>query len=957
MLKQQPQPGSGGRKAANGTSAGLPSSAPSSSSSGSSMSRAAAGRSRGSAKVPQSSSPVFDGVYNNARMLHFLTAVVGSTCDVRVRSGSVYEGIFKTLSSQCELAVDAVHQPCADSGQSPRREDIVDTMIFRPADLVTMTCRDVDLSFATRDSFTDSAIGPARLNGEHREKILQRWEDTDSNGETCELDSDTSNGWDASEMFRFNEENYGVKSTYDSSLSMYTVALERGSSELFRQREARAARLASEIESSPQYRRRVSLENDEGRSEEDKYGAVSRDRDSPGFSSSSREGRYVPQAQRTRDPAGSGAAASRAGGGERGGPVGGAPLPGRIGGSGSPRTSSPRSSPSTRGAGSHPPGAAPRPTSPPLASAPPAHPPPHAHPHPDSGRAVNGVSSRMSPKSQRPVQPTRTVRTPHTNSSPAVSRSPKPGGSSQESPLTPPYLDSPVSTTAQKSAGPAPLFPVDVNEILSSVVKERTADSPVSPLETKSTLTKVCSGQQRSQLEELRKFGKEFRLQSTGGSAAPAADSDLPPPPPPEPPRAPSPAAPPSPAEPRQARPGSAEPPGQPADRQSPETPPATRTPSDTEQDRPEGVTAQVKRSTLNPNAKEFNPNKPPLTLSKPTSAPTPPRPTPPSPSVAVLPQPSQGALYNTPYLSYVSQIQIQGPSVQAPQMYQYTVSTVGQGKYTRAKGSVVTPRSDHSSSAPPMLQAASAAGPPLVASPYSQSYLQFSPQQYSQQAILQAMTHYPGQPMYSMLQGGARMLGSGAGHHQTLGPPGGPQFPGQSEGPPGPQQGLYAPQSYSHHPPQPSSTPTVSQQPPQHPAPSQAQSGQAGPQPSLYHSAPTPPNLPPGHAAPSPQGTYPLPGYSLHSHQPLPHSYHTLGQLAQAHVQGTLQAQHHSGSHPPHQVMLLHAPQQGPNAGPTHPSHGPQQTGPQHYAYIGHPQAVQVQTHPAQVSYHPAGN
>ncbi len=31
-----------------------------------------------------------------------------------------------------------------------------------------------------------------------------------------------SNGWDASEMFRFNEETYGVKSTYDSSLSMYT---------------------------------------------------------------------------------------------------------------------------------------------------------------------------------------------------------------------------------------------------------------------------------------------------------------------------------------------------------------------------------------------------------------------------------------------------------------------------------------------------------------------------------------------------------------------------------------------------------------------------------------------------------------------------------------------------------------------------------------------------------------
>lgn len=58
---------------------------------------------------------------------------------------------------------------------------------------------------------------------------------------------------------------------------MTSVPLEKGNSEVFRQREARAARLASEIESSPQYRHRVSLENDEGKSEEDKYSAVVRD--------------------------------------------------------------------------------------------------------------------------------------------------------------------------------------------------------------------------------------------------------------------------------------------------------------------------------------------------------------------------------------------------------------------------------------------------------------------------------------------------------------------------------------------------------------------------------------------------------------------------------------------------------------------------------------------------------
>lgn len=44
---------------------------------------------------------------------------------------------------------------------------------------------------------------------------------------------------------------------------------------------------------------------------------------------------------------------------------------------------------------------------------------------------------------------------------------------------------------------------------------------------------------------------------------------------------------------------------------------------------------------------------------------------------------------------------------------------------------------------------------------------------------------------MYSMLQGGARMIGQGGGHPQALGP-GGPQFSAQGEGPQGPQQGIY---------------------------------------------------------------------------------------------------------------------------------------------------------------------
>ncbi|KAJ8402614.1 hypothetical protein AAFF_G00366970 [Aldrovandia affinis] len=1046
MLKPQ-QPGSGGRKTSNGTSGPVNmSSVPS----GINTNRASAGRSRNSVKPPSQSSPVFEGVYNNARMLHFLTAVVGSTCDIRVKNGSVYEGIFKTLSSRCELAVDAVHQRSEEGGSGvgslsalPRREEITDTMIFSPSDLVTMTCRDVDLNYATRDTFTDTAISSTRVNGEHREKVLQKWDGGDSNGESYDLETDASNGWDANDMFKFNEENYGIKSTYDSSLSMYTVPLEKGSSEGFRQREARATRLASEIESSPQYRHRVSLENEEGKTEEEKYSIVVRERDgverergreSPrererergrdsSSSTGSREGKYIPLPQRAREMGVS--VSSIRGDRERGGGGGGggstsAPPPNRMGGphsnrpippNSSPRpplpTSSSQSTPSTErhsplsnrgGYSPHHPQTSPGTASaytPPAQARPAGSPPTHSFPLPqslsDTVRSVNGVSSRTSPKSQRPMQTNRPLRTTNSHSSPAGSRSLKPGVSSQDPPVTAPCLDTTsVTVVIPKPSGPAPLFPIDVNEILNSTAKERSVESPGSPQDGKSS--KAPSIQQRSQIEELRKFGKEFRLQpSPGASSSPSATVATLAETAPKSPTPPS-ATEPTPA-PETNQSLAQSPPQDPppeergrekegegmgtsttallalqtaaADRQSPATPQPARTPGSEESrletaERAEGITDQVKKSTLNPNAKEFNPNKAALALTKPTSAPTPPRPTPPSPSVVLQPPPGQGAIYNPPYLSYVSQIQIQGHSVQAPQMYQYTMSTVSQGKYPRAKGSVVAPRSDHSSTAPMLQAAASAAGPPLVASPYPQSYLQYSPQQYSQQ-VIQAMAHYPGQPVYSILQGGARMLGSG-GHPQTLAPPG-PQYQAQGEGPPGPQQGMYAPQSFSHHSgsmhqPQPSSTPTGNQ-PPQHPSQSPGQSGQSGPQPqSLYHSgplsAPTPPNIPPGHT--SPQGSYPLQGYSLHGHQPITHTYPSLGQLTQAHVSGALSGPHHSGTHGPPQVMLLHAPppQQGPGSAPQH-GPPPQQGTHQHYAYIGHPQAVQVQAHPPQqLPFHP---
>ncbi|XP_058872843.1 ataxin-2-like protein [Acipenser ruthenus] len=972
MLKQQPSVG--GRKAANGTT--VTAGSTSSASTGSSSSRPAAGRGRNSGKGPPQSSPVFEGVYNNSRMLHFLTAVVGSTCDVSVKNGSVYEGIFKTLSSKCELAVDAVHKKPSEqvspggvgSGVPPKREDIVDTMIFKPTDLVTMHFKNVDLNYAAKDKFTDSAISGSKVNGDHKEKVLQRWEGGDSNGESYDLESDAVN-------------NAGDEIPIAQHCHPFQVSL-------------------------PAW--------------EGKYIPLpQRARESGGVRGGVRGGSPSPRgslSSRTALPPRSGSAhpssltdtnqASR-------GSYTGHPhhhhhhhhASGFQSHHGEPRgATDPAASPSLRGsavesgAGATPLSVAGSPSDlPPLSGAPSTETvAPQSTGQLQSNqsstgntagspggqeqqRVLNGGASRMSPKSQRvasrTIKPTPSPTGAVTSAGVArASFTPKSGGSSQDSPSTPPYLDNtPVSTATSKPSGPAPTFNVDVNEIINSGGSDRALESPGNAVEPAKLCVKVPTEHQRNQLEELRKFGKEFRLQSSGGAVDPEPGS-------------------------KDVGSGSADPKQQrescgsvesvpvqtadkqqqsdpqaesSADRQSPGTPAAARTPSEGDE-RPEGLPDQVKKSTLNPNAKEFNPNKTILPVSKQTSTPTPPRPqTLPSPSITVLPPQNQGGIYNPPYISNVYQIHM-GPAVQGPQMYQYTVSAMSQGKYQRAKGSMGPQRSDqhHTASAPPMMQATTAAGPPLVAtSPYPSSYLQY-PQQYAgQQAVMQAIQHYQSQPMYPMLQGGnPRMLTSG-GHPQTLVSSSTPQYPSAD-------QAMYAtvPQPYPHHSnplhphqPQPASTPTGNQQGGQHPAPSPVQhqpglgSGQP-PQQGLYHTGaltPTPPSITPGPNSQSPQSGYSQQQvYAIHTQ--LQHGYPGLGQLTQAHVQGALSQghPHPNGSHGPPQVMLLHAPPQqghgGPPNHPNHPGQGGQQSG-THYTYM---HQVPVQPHPTQqLSFHPPGN
>ncbi|XP_052448345.1 ataxin-2-like [Carassius gibelio] len=107
------------------------------------------GRGRNNAKGP-SNAVAFSGVYANMRMVHVLTSVVGTKCELKVKNGLIYEGVFKTYGPECDIVLDAAHRKSVDPSVGPRREDIVESIIFKSSDVVVVHFKDVDLSYAKK---------------------------------------------------------------------------------------------------------------------------------------------------------------------------------------------------------------------------------------------------------------------------------------------------------------------------------------------------------------------------------------------------------------------------------------------------------------------------------------------------------------------------------------------------------------------------------------------------------------------------------------------------------------------------------------------------------------------------------------------------------------------------------------------------------------------------------------
>uniref|UniRef100_A0A452GW11 Sm domain-containing protein n=1 Tax=Gopherus agassizii TaxID=38772 RepID=A0A452GW11_9SAUR len=931
------------------------------------------------------------------RMVHILTSVVGSKCEVQVKNGSVYEGVFKTYSPKCDLVLDAAHRKPAESSLGPKREDILESILFKSSDFVMVQFKDMDTNYARRvpsetDAFTDSAIG-VKVNGEHKEKDLEPWDggETTTSEELEALETDVSNGWDPNDMFRYNEENYGIVSTYDSSLSSYTVPLERDNSEEFLKREARAAQLAEEIESSAQYKARVALENDD-RTEEEKYTAVQRNAsEREGHGVNTRDSKYVPTGQRNRDvlswgggrqnsprmgQSGSGPSISRSGSHTSDfSPNSGADQ--RVVNGGPPRMSPkaqrhPRGHRVSTGRGTissglefvshNAPGEA-------STSA-------VARGSPSGGTwssVVSGVP-RLSPKTHRPRSP-RQSNVGSTPAGPALS-SPQAGTIPTESvampvPAASPTPASPASNRAVTPSSEAKDSRLqDQRQNSATGNKENAKPSEISPSFTKPENKGVSSvvSEHRKQIDDLKKFKNDFRLQpsstpetvdqllnknregeksrdvikektesnskesivETSSNANSNSGSS----------KSNSPSISPSTSS------SSEQKRGPEVTSQGVQTSGPGSKQDKEDKEEKKDTSEQVRKSTLNPNAKEFNPRS--FAQPKPSTTPTSPRPqAQPSPSMVGHQQPTP--VYTQPVcfapnMMYPVPV---SPGVQPLYPIPMTPMPVNQAKTYRAVPNMPQQRQDqhHQST---MMHPASAAGPPIVATPpaYSTQYVTYSPQQFPNQPLVQHVPHYQSQHphVYSpVIQGNTRMMAPPTHAQPGLVSSSATQYGAHEQ-----THAMYVStgslaQQYAHpnatlhpHPPhpQPSATPTGQQQSQHagsHPAPSPVQHHQhqaaqalhlANPQQqsAMYHAglAPTPPSMTPGSNTQSPQNSFPTAQqtvFTIHpSHvQPAytnpPHMAH----VPQAHVQSGMVPSHPT-AHAPMMLMTTQPPG-GPQA------------------------------------------
>lgn len=69
--------------------------------------------------------------------MHSVTSQVGTTVQIQTTNGSIYEGVFRTFSSQFEVVLDLVHKVNVDKKDVIDVNTLVEKMIFKPQVLLS----------------------------------------------------------------------------------------------------------------------------------------------------------------------------------------------------------------------------------------------------------------------------------------------------------------------------------------------------------------------------------------------------------------------------------------------------------------------------------------------------------------------------------------------------------------------------------------------------------------------------------------------------------------------------------------------------------------------------------------------------------------------------------------------------------------------------------------------------
>ncbi|XP_071946534.1 uncharacterized protein [Antedon mediterranea] len=248
---------------------------------GSGRNRNPRGNNSGSIQNSQShSSQAVPGVYSNAHFVHTAAVLKGIKVQVQVISDKKYEGIFSTISQSAEVVLEVVHMIEGNTNEVPNKDRVIDKLVIKAKDIVSLTARDVDVEYAVKSDsqsgfMTDGDISGKKSNGQAGERELEQWTPSNDASADLSLDGDT-NGWSVEDMFKANEKQFGYESSYDKTLQDYTTVLHKDDSEEYRSKQERANRLAAEIEGSTGYKERTAMELDDGLTEEDKFSAVQR---------------------------------------------------------------------------------------------------------------------------------------------------------------------------------------------------------------------------------------------------------------------------------------------------------------------------------------------------------------------------------------------------------------------------------------------------------------------------------------------------------------------------------------------------------------------------------------------------------------------------------------------------------------------------------------------------------